>query len=314
MGHAEPMQIGINGSSLIALGSSTDEIVAHAAQAEADGFPTYWLAQLGAPDALTVLAVVGRATSTMELGTAVISTWPRHPLMLAAQALTTQEIIGGRLILGIGLAHKSSVEDTLRIPFARPAHNMDEYLQVLLPVLADRQVDVEGTVWSAKVDAVGGPPGVTAPSVMLAAMGPRMLEMAGARTDGTILWLSGPRTVAERIRPALESAADKAGRPAPRVVASVPVCVTDDADGVRSLIAQILADYNTLPSYRSVMDAEGVAGPEGVSLVGNEDEVAAGLARFAEAGTTDFSALEFTLNPDDAARTRALLQSVHAAS
>jgi F420-dependent oxidoreductase-like protein len=307
------MRIGINASSLLALGNTTDDIVAHAAQAEADGFSTYWLAQLGVPDALTVLAVVGRATSTIELGTAVISTWPRHPLMLAAQALTTQEILGGRLILGIGLAHKSSVEETLRIPFDRPARNMDEYLQVLLPVLADRRVDVEGEIWSGKVDSAGGPPGVATPSVMLAAMGPRMLNLAGARTDGTILWLSGPRTVADKIRPALEAAAEKAGRPAPRIVASVPVCVTDDASGVRSLIGQILADYNTLPSYRSVMDAEGATGPEDVSLVGNEDEVRAGLARFADAGTTDFSALEFTTNPDDSARTRALLQAVNAA-
>ena len=306
------MRIGINGSSLIALGSTTDEIVAHAAQAEADGFGTYWVAQLGVPDALTVLAVVGRATSTIELGTAVISTWPRHPLMLAAQALTTQEIIGGRLILGIGLAHKPSIEETLRIPFDRPARNMDEYLQVLLPVLTDRKVDFAGEIWSGKVDSAGGPPGVVTPSVMLAAMGPRMLALAGARTDGTILWLSGPRTVADKIRPALEAAADKAGRPAPRIVASVPVCVTDDAEGVRAFIGQILADYNTLPSYRAVMDAEGAAGPEDVSLVGNEDEVRAGLARFAEAGTTDFSALEFTLDPDVAARTRALLQSVNA--
>ena len=306
------MRIGINASSLIALGSSTEDIVAHAVQAEADGFPTYWLAQLGAPDALTVLAVVGRATSTMELGTAVISTWPRHPLMLAAQALTTQEIIGGsRLILGIGLAHKPSVEETLRIPFDRPARNMDEYLQVLLPTLADRAVDVEGEIWSGKVDNLGGPGGVATPSVMLAAMGPRMLALAGSRTDGTILWLSGPRTVAEKIRPALETAAEAAGRDAPRIVASVPVCVTDDAPGVRGLIAQILADYNTLPSYRAVMDAEGAAGPEDVSLVGTEDEVRAGLARFAEAGTTDFSALEFTLDPDAAARTRALLQAVN---
>ncbi|HEY5155631.1 MAG TPA: TIGR03564 family F420-dependent LLM class oxidoreductase [Acidimicrobiales bacterium] len=308
------MRIGINGSSLIALGSTTAEIVAHAAQAEADGFSTYWVAQLGAPDALTVLAVVGGATSIIELGTAVISTWPRHPLMLAAQALTTQEITGGRLILGIGLAHKPSVEETLRIPFDRPARNMDEYLQVLLPVLTDRRVDVEGAIWSAKVDAIGGPGGVDAPSVMLAAMGPRMLDLAGSRTDGSILWLSGPRTIAEKIRPALEAAAERAGRPAPRVVASVPVCVTDDAESVRTLIGQILADYNTLPSYRAVMDAEGAAGPQDVSLVGNEDEVRAGLARFAEAGTTDFSALEFTLDPDDAARTRALLQSVNAST
>jgi 5,10-methylenetetrahydromethanopterin reductase len=308
------MRIGINGSSHIALGSPTDDLVADAARAEADGFDTYWVAQLGAPDALTLLAVIGRGTSTIELGTAVIATWPRHPLMLAAQALTTQEISGGRLILGIGLAHKSSIEETLRIPFERPAANMEEYLSVLMPVLHDRRVDVTGRAWSAKVDNIGGPGGVTAPSVMLAAMGPRMLELAGSRTDGTILWLSGPRTVDTVIRPAVQRAAAEAGRPDPRIVASVPVCVTDDGARVRDLIGQILVDYNTLPSYRAVMDIEGVAGPADVSLVGNEDEVRTGLERFAAAGTTDFSALEFPTNDDERVRTRELLKAVNGGS
>ena len=308
------MRIGINGSSLIALGSSTADIVADVVKAEADGFGTYWVAQLGAPDALTVLAVIGGATSTIELGTAVIATWPRHPLMLAAQALTTQEISGGRLILGIGLAHKPSIEETLRIPFERPASNMEEYLSVLMPVLHDRHVDVTGRAWSAKVDNVGGPGGVTAPSVMLAAMGPRMLELAGSRTDGTILWLSGPRTVDTVIRPALRAAAERAERPDPRIVASVPICVTDNAAEVRDLIGQVLVDYNTLPSYRTVMDIEGVAGPADVSLVGDEDEVRAGLERFAAAGTTDFSALEFPTNDEERARTRDLLMAVNAGS
>ncbi len=308
------MRIGINGSSLIALGRPTSEIVTHAAAAEADGFSTYWVAQLAVPDALTVLGVVGQATSSIELGTAVIATWLRHPLMLAAQALTTSELCEGRLILGIGLAHKSTIEESLRIPFARPAHNMDEYLSVLLPALADRRVDFDGDTWSGFADNVGGPADVPTPSVMLAAMGPRMLDMAGGRTDGTILWLSGPRSIETQIAPPLRAAAEAEGRPAPRIVASVPVCVTDHADDVRGLVAAILASYNELPSYRGVMDVEGVSGPEGVSLIGDEDTVRAGLARFAEAGATDFSALEFVTNDEDTARTRALLKAVAAES
>lgn len=304
------MRIGINGSSLIALGRPTSEIVAHAVEAEADGFATYWVAQLAVPDALTVLAAVGPATSRIELGTAVIATWPRHPLMLAAQALTTSEIAGGRLVLGIGLAHKSSIESSLRVPFVRPARHMDEYLSVLLPALQDRRVDVTGEIWSGAADSLGGPPDVPTPSVMVAAMGPRMLEITGRRTDGSILWLSGPRTVAEQIAPPLRAAAEAAGRDAPRIVASVPVCVTDDPAGVKALIAGVLAGYNDLPSYRAVMDTEGAAGPEDVSLVGDEATVRAGLLRFAEAGATDFSALEFVTNDDETTRTRALLQDV----
>ena len=143
------MRIGINGSSLVAAGRPVGELVAHAAQAEADGFATSWIAQLGAPDALTALAVIGQATSTIELGTAVIATWPRHPLMLAAQALTTAQLCPDRLVVGIGLAHKPTVEATFRIPFARPAQHMDEYLSILLPAMAHQPVDVTGATWSA---------------------------------------------------------------------------------------------------------------------------------------------------------------------
>ena len=137
------------------------------------------MAQLAAPDALTVLGAVGRGTSTIELGTAVVPTWFRHPLMLAAQALTTQEMAGGRLALGIGLAHKVPIEATLRIPFERPAVHMSDYLSVLLPALADRKVDFAGDIWSGVTEGLGGAPGVAAPSVLVAAMGPRMLELAG---------------------------------------------------------------------------------------------------------------------------------------
>ncbi|HLU41180.1 MAG TPA: TIGR03564 family F420-dependent LLM class oxidoreductase [Microthrixaceae bacterium] len=304
------MRIGINGSSLIALGRPSSEIVDHAAAAEADGFDTYWVAQLGAPDALTLLGAVGQATSRIELGTAVVPTWLRHPLMLAAQALTTSELCGGRLALGIGLAHKPWVEERLRIPFDRPARHMDEYLSVLLPAMRDRTVSFEGSIWSGVVDQLGGPPDVAVPSVLLAAMGPRMLELAGARADGTILWLSGPRTVESRIRPALTEAAGAADRPEPRIVASVPVCVTDRPDEVRAMVAEVLAGYNELPSYRSVMDTEGAAGPADVAVIGDEDAVRAGIERFGEAGTTDFSALEFVVDDETATRTRDLLKQL----
>ncbi len=301
------MKIGINGSSLIALGAPLGAIVDHAAQAEADGFATYWLAQLAVPDALTAIAVMGAGTSTIELGTAVIPTWPRHPLMLAAQALTVQEAIGPRLVLGIGLAHKSSIEGTLKIPFANPAKHMDEYLQVLLPALTDRKVSFTGDIWSAESDGIGGAPTIESPTVMLAAMGPRMLRLAGERTAGSILWLSGPKAIAEQIKPALDAAATEAGQPPPRIVASVPVCVTTKPDEVKAMVASLLEGYNDLPSYRGVMDTEGAGGPADVSLIGSEDEVRSGLAAFAAAGATDFSALEFVVDPADAAPTRALL-------
>ena len=308
------MRIGLNGSSLIASGAPLGQLREHAAQAEADGFSSYWLAQLGVPDALTAIATMGDATSTIELGTAVIPTWPRHPLMLAAQASTVVEAIGpGRLVLGIGLAHKVSVEGTLKIPFATPAKHMEEYLSVLLPVLTDRKASFTGDIWSAETEGIGGTP-VEPPTVMLAAMGPRMLKLAGAKTAGSILWLSGPHAIADQIKPALDAAASEAGRPTPRIMASVPVCVTKDADSVKGFVAAALAGYNDLPSYRGVMDASGAGGPADVSLIGTEDEVLAGIRAFAEAGATDFAPVELTLNPDDAAATRALLKGIAADS
>ena len=306
------MRIGLNGSSLIASGAPLAQLRDHAAEAEADGFSSYWLAQLGVPDALTAIATMGDVTSTIELGTAVIPTWLRHPLMLAAQASTVVEAIGpGRLVLGIGLAHKPSIEGTLKIPFATPAKHMEEYLEVLLPVLTERRVSFSGDIWSAEVEGVGGTP-VEPPTVMLAAMGPRMLKLAGARTAGSILWLSGPKAIEEQIKPALDAAAAEAGRPAPRIVASVPVCVTSDAESVKGFIGAALAGYNDLPSYRGVMDTEGAGGPADVSLIGTEDEVLAGMRVFAGAGATDFAPVELGLDPASAAATRALLKGVAA--
>ena len=292
------MRIGLNGSRLIAMGSPIGAMVDDAVDAEAAGFSSYWLAQLAVPDALTVIAMIGARTSRIELGTAVIPTWPRHPLMLAGQALTVQEATGNRLALGIGLAHKVSVESTLKIPFATPAKHMEEYLSVLLPALRERQVSFTGDIWSAEVEAVTGAPNASPPAVLLAAMGPRMLRLAAERTDGTILWLSGPRVIEERIRPAVGDG---------RIVASVPVCVTEHGDDVRGLIGSLLAGYNDLPSYKGVMEASGAAGPADVSVVGTEAEVRAGLQAFADAGATEFAALEFFTNGDEATATRAVL-------
>ena len=304
------MRIGINGSGLVALNRPVSEMVDHAVEAERDGFSSYWVAQLAIPDALTVLGAAGMATTTIELGTAVIATWPRHPLMLAAQALTVSDMAGGRVVLGIGLAHKASVEETLRIPFTRPARHMAEYLDVLLPALQDRAVDATGEIWSGSAANLGGPPDVPTPQVLLAAMGPRMLQLAGSRADGNILWLSGPRTIETVVVPAMADAAAAAGRGPGRIVASVPVCVTDKPDEVRGLIAAFLGSYNDLPSYRGMMDVEGVDGPEGVSIVGDEETVRAGIQSFADAGSTDFAPVEFVLDDEARRRTRALLTSL----
>jgi len=304
------MRIGINGSSQTVLGVSIDDIAAHAAAVESDGFGSYWINQsIGSPDALTALAIVGRATSTIELGTAVVPTFPRHPLALATQALTTQEIIGNRLTLGLGLAHKEPVERTLKVPFERPAQHMEEYLNVLLPMLDERKVAFEGDIWSGEFEGFAGLTSARAPHVLLAAMGPRMLELAATRTDGSILWLAGPPTIDSHVRPALEAARPTAMGD-PRIVASMPICVTNRVDEVTGMIDGLLEGYNDLPSYRAVMDRDGSAGPADASVVGDEATVLAEIQRFADAGCTDFCPVEFAVSEEEGAATRALLKSL----
>ncbi len=304
------MRIGIHAGALMLMGSPLDAVADHAAAAEADGFPSYWLPQSQATDALTVIAMLGKATSTIELGTAVVPTWGRHPNVLAGQALTVQAATGNRLALGIGVAHKPSVEERYHVPFERPVRHLREYLDVLQPLLTDRKVDVEGEIWSATVDALAPP--ADPPPVLVAAMGPQFLRLTGKRADGTVLWLAGPATIADHIVPTLGDAAAEAGRPMPRVVGSVPVSVTDRPDEVRASISEILVGYDTLPSYRAILDREGAARAGDVAIIGDEAEVRAGLAAFADAGTTDFAAVEFGLDGEEFTRTRALLREIEA--
>ena len=301
------MQIGVHAGALMIMGAPLEDVVAHAIEAEADGFGTYWLPQSVATDSLTVIAVLGAATSSIRFGTAVVPTWGRHPHVLAGQALTVQAATGNRLDLGIGVAHKPSVEDRYHVAFERPVRHLREYLDVLQPLIADRAVDVVGEIWSCTGDVVAPP--AEAPPVLIAALGPQFLRMTGKRADGTILWLVGPETVSGHIVPTIGAAAAEAGRPTPRVVASVPVSVTDRPEEVRAFIGEILAAYDTLPSYRAMLDREGAARAGDVAIIGGEDEVREGLTRFADAGATDFAAVEVGLDGDEFARTRALLKA-----
>jgi F420-dependent oxidoreductase-like protein len=264
------------------------------------GFPSAWISHIFGVDALTALAAAGPAVPGIEVGTAVVPTYPRHPAALAQQALTVNSALGGRLTLGIGLSHQVVVEDMFGYDFAKPARHMKDYLSILMPLVKDGQVAYEGETLKAQIALSAPGRGM---QVLIAALAPRMLELAGSLADGTVLWLTGPKTVAEHIVPALTAAADKAGRPAPRVVCGLPVTVTDDPQAARAQADQMLAMYGTLPSYRAMLDREGAAGPGDVAVVGDEDSVAEQLAELARAGVTDFIASEY----GDRARTRKLL-------
>jgi F420-dependent oxidoreductase-like protein len=253
--------------------------------------------------------VVGREVPGIELGTAVIPTYPRHPMMLAAQALTTQAISGGRLTLGIGLSHQLVIEGMFGHSFEKPVRHMREYLSILMPLIHEGTVSFQGETLSANGTLTIA--GATPFPVLIAALGPKMLELAGTAADGTITWMTGPATLESHTVPAITKAAEQAGRPSPRVCVGLPVCVTDDPDGARERAARVFAVYDSLPSYKAMLDREGATGPADVAIVGDETTVAAALRRLADVGTTDLAAVEYgSASKGDRERTRELLRSL----
>ena len=289
-----------------------DDVVAEATAARQLGAHTFWSSQIFGHDALTVLAVVGREVPGIELGTAVVPTYPRHPMMLAQQALSTQAAINSRgdagLCLGIGLSHKIVVESMWGLSYDKPVRHLKEYLSVLMPLLEGKPVSFAGEEF--RVNGGVSVPGSSRPSVLVAALGPQMLRVTGALADGTSTWCVGPKTLAELTIPTLRQAAADAGRPEPRVAVALPVCVTDDVAGARARAAQVFAVYDTLPSYKTMMNREGVDGPGGLAIVGTEAEVRDQIAELASIGVTDFNAGVFAAYPDEVARTNSVLREL----
>lgn len=283
------MDIGvmISGSGLAGVVDATRE----AADA---GVRRVWIPQVFGIEALTAIAVAGREIPGVEFGTAVVPTYPRHPLLLAGQALTTAAALGaGRLHLGIGLSHQIVIEGMLGMAFQKPARHLREYLSALRPALDGQPVAVTGETLSAntlmgplKVDDAG--PGPL--PILVAALGPALLRVAGELADGTLTWMASPEVVGKRIAPSITAAAEAAGRPRPRVGVGLPVAVTDNVDEVLERAAASYAVYGTLPSYRRLLDEGGVDGPAGVVIAGEEAEVAGRIRALADVGATEFLA------------------------
>ncbi|MEU4402943.1 TIGR03564 family F420-dependent LLM class oxidoreductase [Streptosporangium sp. NPDC023963] len=269
-----------------------------------DGFSSVWMSHTFGLDTLTALAVIGSQVPGIELGTGVVPTYPRHPAALAQQALTVNAVLDGRLALGIGLSHQIVIEGMYGMSFDRPARHMREYLSILMPLVRGENAAFEGETLTGRLGL--NTPGPRDMPVLIAALAPRMLKLAGEVADGTVLWMTGARTVAEHVAPAVTEAARAAGRPAPRIVCALPVCVTDDAEAARALAAERFEIYGQLPSYRAVLDREGAEGPADVAIIGDEDEVGARIEALAKAGVTDFVAAEYS--PDT--RTRDFLKSL----
>jgi 5,10-methylenetetrahydromethanopterin reductase len=300
------MRIGINGTRVAGLGD-LGAIEAHAREADEQGFASYWLAQFISADALTALAVIARDAPRIELGTAVVPVYGRHPLVLALQALTTQAATGGRLQLGIGLSHRPIVEDQMGLSFSRPARYMREYLTALDALLTRGEAKFAGEL--VRCDASIVRMSESPPAVLLAALGPRMLELAGSMSAGTNLWMAGPRAVREHVAPRIREAAQRAGRPRPRILVGLPMRVTDDTERARRDMSRAYGSTSQFDSYRDVLEREGAGGPEDVALIGDEARVSAALDELEAAGATEFIAMELCATDEEAARTRELLRS-----
>jgi alkanesulfonate monooxygenase SsuD/methylene tetrahydromethanopterin reductase-like flavin-dependent oxidoreductase (luciferase family) len=282
------LRIGLPG-----FGTSIDSIVRQAQRAEADGFTSVWYASAVAGDPLAAMAVAGRETTTIELGTAVLQTYACHPLLQAQRAAAVAAAIGapGRFTLGIGPSHRPVVEDVLGLDYGTPGRHTEDYVDVVAPLLRG---DVEVPL-------------------LVAALGPRLLRVAGEKTDGTVLWMANARAIADHVAPRIRAAAAAAGRPAPRIVAGLPVAVHDDEDEARATAAEQFAVYGQLPNYQRILTHGGIARPAEAAIVGDEATVADRIQALVDAGATDVWAAPFAVGDDRSAsraRTRALLKDL----
>jgi F420-dependent oxidoreductase-like protein len=291
-------------------------LIADAEAAERAGFASIWVPQIpGDFDAFTMITLLGRATQRVELGTAVLPIQTRHPIAMAQEALSNQAVCEGRFSLGLGVSHHWVVEGQLGLPYDRPARLLRHYLEVLNAALAGPgKVDVENEAYR-----VHSPMDVTdqrPTPVLLAALAPVMLRIAGEMASGTILWMADERAIGEHIAPRITQAA--AGRPAPRIVAGVPVtlCSKDDVDAARERANRVLGHAEYSPNYQRLLEKGDAKDVGDILVAGDEAAIAAGLCRFRDAGVTDLAVRILSVGPhrdarvESRRRTEALLSSM----
>jgi 5,10-methylenetetrahydromethanopterin reductase len=283
---AKPLRIG----SMLETDKPLADIVAVLERSREAGLDHAFASQIFGPDALTLLAVAGAQVPGIGLGTGVVPVYPRHPMMLAQQALTVQMATDNRLLLGIGLSHQVVVENMWGMSFERPAAYMREYLTALMPLLHGEAVHSDGERVTTHAFTPLEIAHVEAPPVLVAALADTMLKLAGRVADGTVTWMTGTATIGGHIVPTITAAAEAAGRPAPRVVVSLPIAVTNDREGARERINEAFSIYPNLPSYKAMLDKEGAEAAADIAFIGDEEAVAASISKLADLGATDFVA------------------------
>src|SRR5688572_12625080 len=301
------MRIGLNGGA-----RSVERMVEQAQRAEADGFSALWYPSAVAGDPVTAMAIAGRATSTIELGTAVLQTYTSHPVLQTNRIAAAASAMGRPgFTLGLGPSHQPVIEGMFGLSYATPGRHTEEYVRIVAALLHGERVDVEGdelTLRDVQPHPVGQPV-----SVLVAALAPRLLRVAGQVADGTILWMGNARAVETHVAPRIAKAAADAGRPSPRIVAGLPVAVHDDVDEARETAARQFTIYGQLPNYQRILAHGGVSGPAEAAIVGDEGSVTAQLQDLVDAGATDVWAAIFPVGADSSAsrlRTRALLREL----
>ncbi|MET7475572.1 LLM class F420-dependent oxidoreductase [Streptomyces sp. NPDC005648] len=295
-------------------------LIADAEWAESAGMDTAWIPQVPTDfDALTAVALMGARTGRIELGTAVVPLQAQHPIALARQALSAQAAAGGRLALGIGPSHHWIIEDMLGLPYERPAALTRDYLDVLDAARrGPGPIDVENATYTVHNPLDLAP--VAPLPILVAALGPVMLRLAGERADGTLLWMADERAVAEHVVPRITKAAEAAGRPAPRIVAGIPVCLCrpSEVDAARERANRILGEAETSPNYQRLLDHGDARDVGDLCAAGDEAAIAARFKRFQDAGVTDLSVRLLPIGDDRDAlvaskrRTREMIASLAA--
>jgi F420-dependent oxidoreductase-like protein len=293
------MRIGLTGG-----GSSTLRIVEQAQQAEADGFAALWYASEVCGDPLVAMAVAGAATKSIELGTAVLQTYPCHPLLQAKRVASVVDAMSRPgFTLGIGPSHEPLIRGVYGLSYDHPGRSTEEYVQILTALLRGDDIDLSGQDWSAHTGGRAVQPKQPVP-VLVAALGPRLLRVAGALADGAVLWMAPPRAIETHIVPTLHAAAAAAGRPTPRVVAGLPVAVHDDEAEARAAAAATSTMYAGMANYQRILRIGGAASPAQAAVVGDEASVRAQLQALIDAGATDIWAAVFGVGEDKRASVR----------
>ncbi|GAA1689299.1 TIGR03564 family F420-dependent LLM class oxidoreductase [Kribbella yunnanensis] len=265
-------------------GLRIEQVGAAAKAAEDSGIDRIWFSQRTGWDALTLVAGAAPYTSTIGFAVGVVPVYPRHPIALAAQARSVQALTDNRLLLGVGSSHPLIIEGLHGLSMERPADYMREYVDALGRLLTGEPTDYQGERITARGQLSIA--GAEAPEVIVAALGPRMLKIAGELTAGTTTSWVGPELIESYIRPTIDMAA--VGRPRPEVIAAATVAVTNDPDATRAWIHDRFGMAGEMPAYRAVLDRGGLAGPEDTAVLGDEETVAREIERFANAGATEF--------------------------